>query len=318
MMRKCHLNTCPVGVATQDPVLRAEVPGKPEHVVNYFFFVAEEVRQIMAQLGVRKFDELIGRADLLDMKKGIAHWKARGLDFSRASSTRRTCRRRCRATTCESQDHGLEQARSTIKLIEQAARGARKGERVQLHRAGRATSTARSARCCRARWRGATATKACPTTRIHIQLQGTGGPVVRRLPGRTASRSTWSATPTTTSARACRAAASSCVRPTTSAASAPSNIIVGNTVLYGAIAGEAYLQRRGRRTLRGAQLGRHRGRRRRGRPRLRIHDRRHGRRARQDRAAISPPACRAASPTSTTPTASSRGAATPRWSRSSR
>ncbi|MEY3286420.1 MAG: glutamate synthase, partial [Pseudomonadota bacterium] len=83
MMRKCHLNTCPVGVATQDPVLRQKFSGKPEHVVNYFFFVAEEARQIMAQLGIRRFDDLIGRADLLDMKKGIDHWKAKGLDFSR-------------------------------------------------------------------------------------------------------------------------------------------------------------------------------------------------------------------------------------------
>ena len=76
MMRKCHLNTCPVGVATQDPVLRKKFAGKPEHVVNYFFFVAEEVRQIMAQLGIRKFDDLIGRSDLLDTRKGIEHWKA--------------------------------------------------------------------------------------------------------------------------------------------------------------------------------------------------------------------------------------------------
>jgi glutamate synthase (NADPH) large chain len=83
MMRKCHLNTCPVGVATQDPVLRKKFSGKPEHVVNYFFFIAEEVRQIMAQLGIRKFDDLIGRADLLDMRQGIDHWKSRGLDFGR-------------------------------------------------------------------------------------------------------------------------------------------------------------------------------------------------------------------------------------------
>src|SRR5690606_35377054 len=76
-----HLNTCPVGVATQDPVLRKKFQGKPEHVVNFFFFIAEEVREIMAQLGIRKFDELIGRADLLDMRAGIEHWKARGLDF---------------------------------------------------------------------------------------------------------------------------------------------------------------------------------------------------------------------------------------------
>ncbi len=83
MMRKCHLNTCPTGVATQDPVLRKKFTGKPEHVVNYFFFVAEEARQIMAQLGIRRFDDLIGRTDLLDTRHGIAHWKARGLDFSR-------------------------------------------------------------------------------------------------------------------------------------------------------------------------------------------------------------------------------------------
>jgi glutamate synthase (NADPH) large chain len=83
MMRKCHLNTCPVGVATQDPVLRRKFSGQPEHVVNYFFFVAEELRELMAQMGIRKFDELIGRADLLDMKKGMEHWKARGLDYSR-------------------------------------------------------------------------------------------------------------------------------------------------------------------------------------------------------------------------------------------
>ncbi|MEO7241921.1 MAG: glutamate synthase-related protein, partial [Variovorax sp.] len=82
MMRKCHLNTCPVGVATQNPVLRKKFAGKPEHVVNFFFFIAEEVRQIMAQLGLRSFDEMIGRADLLDTKKGIDHWKASGLDFS--------------------------------------------------------------------------------------------------------------------------------------------------------------------------------------------------------------------------------------------
>ncbi|MEO7108100.1 MAG: glutamate synthase-related protein, partial [Rhodoferax sp.] len=79
MMRKCHLNTCPVGVATQDPALRKKFSGKPEHVVNYFFFIAEEVRQIMAQLGIKKFDDLIGRTDLLDMRQGLAHWKARGL-----------------------------------------------------------------------------------------------------------------------------------------------------------------------------------------------------------------------------------------------
>ena len=83
MMRKCHLNTCPVGVATQDPELRKRFTGQPEHVVNYFFFVAEEVREIMAELGIKKFNDLIGRSDFLDMQSGIHHWKINGLDFTK-------------------------------------------------------------------------------------------------------------------------------------------------------------------------------------------------------------------------------------------
>ncbi|MBT5074021.1 MAG: glutamate synthase large subunit [Kordiimonadaceae bacterium] len=83
MMRKCHLNTCPVGVATQDPVLRRKFTGKPEHVVNYFFFVAEEARKIMAEMGARTMDEIIGRSDLLDKNNAISHWKSDGLDFTK-------------------------------------------------------------------------------------------------------------------------------------------------------------------------------------------------------------------------------------------
>src|SRR3546814_6760884 len=83
MMRKCHLNTCPVGVATQDPVLRARFTGQPEYVVNYFFFVAEELRQIMAQLGFRTVAEMVGRVDRLDMPNALSHWKAKGVDTSR-------------------------------------------------------------------------------------------------------------------------------------------------------------------------------------------------------------------------------------------
>ena len=83
MMRKCHLNTCPVGIATQDPELRRRFSGQPEHVVNFFFFVAEEAREIMASLGISKFNDLIGRSELFDTKKGIDHWKINGLDFSK-------------------------------------------------------------------------------------------------------------------------------------------------------------------------------------------------------------------------------------------
>ena len=96
MMRKCHLNTCPVGVATQDPVLRKRFKGLPEHVINYFFFVAEEVRELMAAMGFRTLDEMIGRSDLLEKEEAIDHWKAKGLDFSKCSTGPRSARRsRC-------------------------------------------------------------------------------------------------------------------------------------------------------------------------------------------------------------------------------
>src|SRR6202035_4783209 len=82
MMRKCHLNTCPVGIATQDPVLRAKFKGQPEDVINFFFFIAEQLRAIMAQLGFRRVDEMVGRVDMLDTRNALEHWKAKGLDFS--------------------------------------------------------------------------------------------------------------------------------------------------------------------------------------------------------------------------------------------
>jgi len=118
MMRKCHLNTCPVGIATQDPVLRAKFTGKPEHVINYFFFVAEELREIMAKLGFRRVDDMVGRSDKLEMKAGVEHWKARGLDFSQLlyhpqvpSSVGKRC--------TMAQDHGLEAALDA-KMIDHA------------------------------------------------------------------------------------------------------------------------------------------------------------------------------------------------------
>ena len=109
MMRKCHLNTCPVGVATQDPELRKKFTGQPEHVVNYFFFVAEEVREYMAQIGIRKFDDLIGRSELLNAKHVIAHWKAKGLDFTKIFHQPDVPVSVARRHT-EEQDHGLTQA----------------------------------------------------------------------------------------------------------------------------------------------------------------------------------------------------------------
>jgi glutamate synthase (NADPH/NADH) large chain len=130
MMRKCHLNTCPVGVATQDPVLRKKFSGQPEHVVNYFFFVAEEVREYMASMGIRKFADLIGRADLLDMKAGIDHWKASGLDFTRIFHQPKVAAEVARRHA-EEQDHGLAKALDN-KLIALAKPALEKGEKVSI------------------------------------------------------------------------------------------------------------------------------------------------------------------------------------------
>jgi glutamate synthase domain-containing protein 3 len=118
MMRKCHLNTCPVGIATQDPVLRAKFQGQPEHVVNFFFFIAEQVRQYMAQMGFRTFNEMVGRVDMLEPRQAVDHWKAKGLDFSailHSPQVPARIARRC----IQSQDHGLAQALD-YKLIELA------------------------------------------------------------------------------------------------------------------------------------------------------------------------------------------------------
>ncbi|MBQ5949466.1 glutamate synthase-related protein [Massilia sp. ST3] len=236
MMRKCHLNTCPVGVATQDPVLRAKFQGKPEHVVNYFFFVAEEARQLMAQLGIRSYDELIGRADLLDKSKAIGHWKAQGLDFSNIFYQPKTESQRQLFHTDE-QDHGLEKALDH-KLIAQAKAALEKGERVSF-----ISPVKNLNRTVGAMLSGEVAKRyghaGLPDDTIHIQLQGTAGQ----------------------SAAAFLAAGITMdlvgegndyvgkglsggriiVRPNTEFRGwAVDNIIVGNTVLYGAIAGEAF------------------------------------------------------------------------------
>jgi len=118
MMRKCHLNTCPVGIATQDPALRAKFTGQPEHVINFFFFIAEEVRELMAQLGFRRFDDMIGRVDLIDMQVAVDHWKASGLDFSSILYNPRVPARVGRRCTI-AQEHGLEEALD-YKLIDHA------------------------------------------------------------------------------------------------------------------------------------------------------------------------------------------------------
>ncbi|MGE3152870.1 MAG: glutamate synthase large subunit [Nitrospiraceae bacterium] len=130
MMRKCHLNTCPVGIATQDPELRKKFTGQPEHIVNYFFFVAEEIRQLMAKLGFRTFNEMIGRVDRLKVQKAIDHWKAKGLDLTPLLAKPDVGPDI--ATNCvQKQDHGIANILD-VKLIELCKPAIEKGENVTL------------------------------------------------------------------------------------------------------------------------------------------------------------------------------------------
>ena len=131
MLRKCHLGTCSVGIATQDPELRKMFAGKPEYVVNYFIFVAEEMREIMADLGFRTVNEMVGRADMLDSRQAIEHWKAKGLDFSRLLYRQPTSSESEPTYCCEEQDHGLEKALDH-QLIALAQPAIENGQKVEI------------------------------------------------------------------------------------------------------------------------------------------------------------------------------------------
>lgn len=237
MMRKCHLNTCPVGVATQDPVLRKKFAGKPEHVVNYFFFVAEEARQIMAQLGIRRFDELIGRADLLDTRKGIAHWKARGLDFSRVFHLPAVPAEVPRRQVDE-QDHGLAKALDQ-RLIQKALPALERGEKVQFledaRNVNRTVGAMLSGELIRRHPEG------LPDQTIFIQMEGTGGQSFGAFlaKGITIYLIGDANDYTGKGLSGGRIA----IRPSIEfRGDATNNIIVGNTVLYGATSGEAFFR----------------------------------------------------------------------------
>jgi glutamate synthase (NADPH/NADH) large chain len=238
MMRKCHLNTCPVGIATQDPVLRARFTGAPEHVINYFFFVAEEFREIMASLGVRRVEEMIGRTDLLDTRPVVEHWKARGIDLSRLLYAPRTAQNLARFNS-ERQDHGLANVfdRDLIAAAEPALNS---GKPVRIERdvrnVHRSVGTMLSGEVARrfgheglsqdsifVRLKG-TAGQSFGAFLAHgvtLELTGDGNDYVGKglSGGRVIVR-----------------------QPENATRDPARNIIVGNTVLYGAIAGEAYFQ----------------------------------------------------------------------------
>ena len=238
MMRKCHLNTCPVGVATQDPVLRKKFAGKPEHVINYFFFVAEEIRELMAKLGIRRFSDLIGRSDLLDTRKGIAHWKAQGLDFSRVFHQPQIGSEVARFHS-ESQDHGLDRALDH-RLIELAAPALERGEKVTIEmpirNINRTAGTMLSGEVARRYGH-----EGLPEDTIRVRFAGSAG---QSLGAFLAHGITLDLIGDTNDY--CGKGLSGgriFVQPSPKFRGEPAqNIITGNVVLYGAIAGEAYFR----------------------------------------------------------------------------
>ncbi len=238
MMRKCHLNTCPVGVATQDPELRKRFTGKPEHVVNYFFFVAEEVRQLMAQLGFRSIDEMIGRSDKLDMRRAIDHWKANGLDFTKLLH-QPTPAPGVAIYNCEAQDHGLDKALDN-QLIAQAKPALENGTAVRIElpvkNVNRTVGAMLSGRVAERYGH-----EGLPEDTIYVKLNGIAGQ----------SFGAWLAHGVTLElegeandyvGKGLSGGRIAVYPPADCPIIPEQNIIAGNTALYGAISGECFLR----------------------------------------------------------------------------
>jgi glutamate synthase (NADPH/NADH) large chain len=237
-MRKCHLNTCPVGVATQDPVLRARFQGKPEHVINYFFFVAEEVREYMAALGFRTFAEMIGETEILDKSQAIDHWKAKGLDFTRLFH-KPDVPPEVAIFNSERQDHQLDKVLDR-KLIELCRPALEEKKPVKLdlpiRNINRTTGAMLSGEIAK-RY----AHTGLPEDTIWVSFKGSAGQ----------SFGAWLAHGVTLDlvgeandyVGKGLSGGRLIVRPVEESGIVPEkSIIVGNTVLYGAIAGECYFR----------------------------------------------------------------------------
>ena len=239
MMRKCHLNTCPVGVATQDPELRKMFTGQPEHVVNYFMFVAEEARELMAKLGFRTFNEMIGKAsEKLNMRKAISHWKAKGLDFSNILYNPKVGPE-VATYNCETQDHGLDKALDQ-ELIKQAKPALESKTPVQIN-----SPIYNYNRTCGAMLSGEVAKRyghaGLPEDTIKINLNGCAGQsfgafVARGVTIELVGEANDYVGKGLSGGRLIIYPPQEC--PIV----AEENIIVGNTVLYGAVTGECYFR----------------------------------------------------------------------------
>ncbi len=238
MMRKCHLNTCPVGVATQDPVLRKKFVGQPEHVINFFFFVAEEVREIMAALGYRSFSEMVGQMQMLDRRAVIEHWKAKGLDFSKLFH-KPDAPSGVSIHNCEKQDHNIDRILDR-RLIADAQTALDRGAPVRI-----ATTIRNTDRTAGAMLSGEVAKRygheGLPDDTIHVKLTGTAGQ----------SFGAWLTRGVTFELEGegndyvgkGLSGGRIIVRPAPDSGIVPEeSIIVGNTVMYGAIEGECYFR----------------------------------------------------------------------------
>jgi glutamate synthase (NADPH/NADH) large chain len=238
MMRKCHLNTCPVGVATQDPELRKRFTGKPEHVVNYFFFVAEEIRELMARLGFRKFDDMIGQSQHLNMRKAIDHWKAAGLDYSRILH-KPDAGPGVGIYHTEKQDHGLDKALDNEFIrLSQAALDDRTPVTIDLpvRNTNRTVGAMLSGEIAR-RYGHA----GLPEDTISITLHGTAGQSFGAFVTHGVSMELIGEGNDYVGKGLCGGRL--VVYPPPETPIVPEeNIIVGNTVLYGAINGECYFR----------------------------------------------------------------------------
>ncbi len=236
MMRKCHLNTCPVGVATQDPELRKRFTGQPEHVVNYFFMIAEDVRRWMAKLGFRRMDEMVGRSDMLDMQRAISHWKAQGLDFSRIFY-KPDVDNTTAVYHCERQEHGLEQALDHV-LIKEAMPALENKQAVvintPIHNVNRTFGAMLSGEVAKRYGH-----KGLPDDTIAIHVKGTAGQSFGAFLAQGISIEL-EGEGNDYVGKGMSGGRIAIYPPKECPIDPAANIIVGNTVLYGAISGECY------------------------------------------------------------------------------
>jgi glutamate synthase (NADPH/NADH) large chain len=238
MMRKCHLNTCPVGIATQDPVLRKKFTGTPEDVINYFFFVAEELRGIMAKMGFATFNEMIGRVDRLDMRRALEHWKAKGVDLSKVLHQMQP-KEGVAIYNCETQNHNLDKALDH-QLIAEAREALERGEPVRIELPIRNVH-----RTVGAMLSGEVALRyghaGLPEDTISVRLTGTAGGSFAAFLARGVTLDLIGDANDYVG-KGLSGGRVSVRQPRQAKRDPTENIIVGNTVLYGAIAGEAYFE----------------------------------------------------------------------------